>query len=108
MICALASQLSLQYEVQVAACRYYEQGKHLVATSSNFTDWVQTLPPTLQIVCEKAGMEAAVQNISFRRYLLERHGLSLYDYLNEHLSPDALHHWAHNGQVWGTTLDPNQ
>ena len=107
MIFALYSERLLQSEVQVAACRYYEQERHLVATSADFTDWVQDLPAPQRILCQGAGLRAAEQNLSFRRYLLERHGFSLYEYLTAHLSPQALHYWAHRCQAWGTALNPN-
>ena len=108
MTCAFSLELLLQqHEVQVAACHYYEQEKHLAATSADFADWVQGLPITQQIICQAAGFEAAKCNISFRRYLLERCGFSLYDHMNAHLSSAATQYWRCGCNVWGCALDPN-
>ena len=108
MISALFPEPLLQSEVQVAACRYYEQGRHLVATAADFTDWVHSLPATQRIICQRAGFRAAQPNLSFRRYLLECHGFSLCEYFTAHLSPEALHYWATSYQPWGTALNPNR
>lgn len=58
-----------------------------------------------------AGYEAAKQNLSFRRYVLELHGYCLYEYMKTHLSPTALHFWLHKHEVlgiWGASLNPNE
>lgn len=45
--------------------------------------------------------------MSFRRYVLEVRGFSLYDYLAERLSPDAFAYWLEQKHEHGLSLDPN-
>lgn len=55
-----------------------------------------------------AGFQAANQNISFRRYLLELHGFSLYDYMGTHLSLAAMRHWQQGCPIQEAALNPNR
>lgn len=96
-------------EIQLATCAYFEQGRRLVATSADFDAWVAGLLGVQQVVCQAAGFEAAKQNISFRRFLLESNGFSLYEYMEQHLSALAFEYWRrhYSGGVWGAALNPN-
>lgn len=83
----------LRIEVQQAVYHYFQLGAELVATDSDFSDWLTGLPAPLYALCRAAGFGAERQNLSFRRFLLEVRGHSLHEYLADQLSPEAFAHW---------------
>jgi hypothetical protein len=98
-------------EIQVAVCQYFAQGSNIEPDESSFSTWLVGLPAKQRIISMVAGFEAANQNLSFRRYVLELHGFCLYEYMTAHLSPTALHFWLHRQEVlgiWGASLNPNE
>lgn len=96
------------YEIQAATIRYYAQDEGLLATPEHFAAWLEGLPPRRRAVCAYSGWPAARDHASFRRYVLELHGFSLYAHFQAHLSPGAFAYWRQGGGDWQSALDPNQ
>ena len=94
-------------EVQLAVYHYFTQGADIEPLETEYEVWLVGLPSLQKVVCTVAGFEASKQNISFRRYLLELRGFSLYEYMKTHLSPSALVYWRNQSDVWGAALNPN-
>ena len=91
----------------MAVCRYFELGGGIEPKEEEYEVWLEGLPYLQKVICTVAGFEAARQNISFRRYLLELRGHSLYEYMKQHLTPAGLVYWRNQTDVWGAALNPN-
>ena len=101
-------EIWFRYEIQVATIHYYAQDEGLPTTPAHFTMWLDGLPPQRRAVCAANGWPAARHHASFRRYVLELHGFSLYTHFQGHLSPGAFAYWQQGGGDWQSALDPNQ
>ena len=96
----------LRNEIQTGIYHYFQQLANEAPTEEDFTNWVAGLPRRLSIICGINGLGVAKGNLSFMRYVLEVRGLSLYEYLSERVSAEALALWM-TSKEYGTSLHPN-
>jgi|GEM_PF-1728192 len=104
----VSAEVCFLYEIQVATIHYYAQDEGLPTTPAHFAAWLEDLPPRRRAACAANGWPAARHHASFRRYVLELHGFSLYTHFQGHLSPGAFAYWQQGGGDWQSALDPNQ
>ncbi|HEX8660216.1 MAG TPA: hypothetical protein VF690_21910 [Hymenobacter sp.] len=96
----------LRLEIRSAVHQYFAQGTALTPTEAEYEAWLLGLPGPLYAISRGAGFQCALLNRSFRRFVLEVRGFSLYEYLVEQLSPEALALWG-TFKEQGSGLDPN-
>jgi hypothetical protein len=96
----------LRIVIQVAVSQYFAQGAALTPTEADYEAWLAGLPGPLYALSRGAGLQCARNNRSFRRFVLEARGFSLYEHLAEHLSPEALALWS-TFKEHGSGLNPN-
>ena len=103
---SISPDVYLRYEVQRAVCRYFAQSVNLEPTEADYHNWLPGLPDPLYAICRAAGFPVAKRNLSFRRFVLEVRGFSLYEFLSEEISPEALSLWL-TLKEYGSGLNPN-
>ncbi|MBF9237702.1 hypothetical protein I2I05_09880 [Hymenobacter sp. BT683] len=72
---------------------YYREARHVAATPSDFAAWLATLPASRRAHAESRGLASARSIPDFKRFLLERRGHSLTDFLAARLAPSVLAFW---------------
>ena len=72
---------------------YYREARHLEATPDDFAAWLATLPVVRRAHAESRGLASARSIPNFKRFLLERGGHSLTDFLTARLAPNVLAFW---------------
>lgn len=72
---------------------YYREARHVEAAPADFTAWLATLPPSRRAHAVARGLASARAIPDFKRFLLERRGHSLADFLAARLSPSVLQFW---------------
>ncbi len=84
-------------KVVEAVLAYYCLADSFSPTVSDALAWYTTLPPDVQ---QRIGILSTHEWLSFpdfKRYLLEKNGISLHTYLTAHLAPPELNHWLLHG-----------
>ena len=84
-------------KVVEVALTYYRLADSCSATITEALVWYTTLPPDVQ---QQLGVLPPHEWLSFpdfKRYLLEKNGISLHTYMATHLTPHQLNHWLLNG-----------
>ncbi|WP_426061642.1 hypothetical protein [Hymenobacter sp. B1770] len=72
---------------------YYREARHVNASPADFATWLATLPAARRAHAESRGLASARSIPDFKRFLLERRGFSLTDFLAARLSPRVLAFW---------------
>jgi hypothetical protein len=72
---------------------YYREARNLEATPADFAAWLATLPAPRRSHAESRGLASSRSIPDFKRFLLERRGYSLTDFLAARLSPSVLAFW---------------
>jgi len=79
----------LQYEAQRSILEYFACYQQLEPTPTDFKHWLESLPYSIRAISICSGYQCALQNLSFKRYVLETRGYSLYDHLQATISVEA-------------------
>ncbi|MGI4742440.1 MAG: hypothetical protein ACRYG7_45360 [Janthinobacterium lividum] len=80
-----------------AALAYYRLADSFSATLPDALAWYETVPPDIQ---QEIGLLAPHKWLTFpnfKRYLLEKNGISLHTYMATHLAAHDLNHWLLHG-----------
>ena len=72
---------------------YYREARNVQATHAEFAAWLATLPAGRRAHAESRGLASARSIPDFKRFLLEKRGYSLTDFLSARLSPSVLAFW---------------
>ena len=72
---------------------YYREARNVQATPAEFAAWLATLPAARRSHAESRGLASARSIPDFKRFLLEKRGYSLTDFLKARLSPSVLAFW---------------
>ncbi|ALW86651.1 hypothetical protein AUC43_17140 [Hymenobacter sedentarius] len=72
---------------------YYREARKVEATPADFAAWLATLPASRRAHAESRGLASARAIPDFKRFLLEKRGHSLVDFLAARLSPSVLEFW---------------
>lgn len=81
-------------EISEVSRAYYAQSATIRITPTDFAEWLSQLPAGPQATCAALGFEACRVALSFQRFCLEWHGLTMREYLAAHLSYEAYCYWA--------------
>lgn len=83
------SPLTVAEQVVAAELAYYQHGAGCPPTTADQTTWRRQQAVHLLLTLPEP--------VTFRRYVLERHGYSLHRYMATHLSPAAWRYWFAQG-----------
>ena len=72
---------------------YYREARNLEATPGDFAAWLAMLPAARRAHAESRGLVSARSIPDFKRFLLEKRGYSLTDFLRARLAPNVLAFW---------------
>lgn len=72
---------------------YYREARHVEATPADFAAWLATLPAPRRAHAEARGLASSRAIPDFKRFLLERRGYSLTEFLAARLAPNVLAFW---------------
>ncbi|OGX84597.1 hypothetical protein BEN48_02330 [Hymenobacter glacialis] len=72
---------------------YYREARHVDATSADFAAWLAALPAACRAHAEARGLASSRSITDFKRFLLEKRGHSLTEFLAARLAPDVLAFW---------------
>lgn len=92
-----ATHSTMTEKVTEAMLAYYRLAESFPATINQALAWFDTLPPGVQ---QQIGILAPHEWFffpDFKRYLLEKRGISLHTYMTTHLASAELNHWLLHG-----------
>jgi len=92
-------------EITHAARGYYAQAACVRITATDFSDWLQQLNPTERAEFQAKGFVVAQAERDFLRFALELRGLSMREYMMEHLSLPAFELWITHAEFNGDLPD---
>jgi hypothetical protein len=72
---------------------YYREARNVQPTAADFSAWLATLPASRRAHAESRGLASSCSIPDFKRFLLEKRGFSLTDFLTARLSPPVLAFW---------------
>ena len=72
---------------------YYREARHVDATPADFVAWLAALPAARRAHAESRGLASCRSIPDFKRFLLERRGYSLTEFLAARLAPNVLAFW---------------
>lgn len=84
-------------KVVEAALAYYRLADAFSATLHDALAWYETVPPDIQQHISSSAPHEWVAFPKFKRYLLEKNGLSMHTYMATHLASPDLNHWLLHG-----------
>ncbi len=92
-------------EITHAARSYYAQAARVPITATDFFDWLQQLIPAERAEFQAKGFAIAQTERSFLRFALELRGVSMREYMMEHLSIRAFELWTTHAEFNGDLPD---
>ncbi len=92
-------------EITRAARGYYAQAARVPITATDFFDWLKQLSPAGRAEFEAQGLAFAQTERAFLRFVLELRGISMLEYMMEHLSVPAFELWAAHAEFNGDLPD---
>ncbi|MFD1468049.1 hypothetical protein ACFQ48_07415 [Hymenobacter caeli] len=92
-------------EISQAARGYYAQATRAQLTATDFFDWLRQLNPTERAEFQAKGFAVAQTERNFLRFALELRGISMREYMMEHLSLPAFELWIAHAEFNGDLPD---
>ena len=89
--------LTTTEKVAEAVLAYYRLADSFPVTINEALAWGETLPPDVQQLIGVLPPHEWLFFPDFKRYLLEKRGISLHAYMTSHLAPREVSHWLLHG-----------
>ncbi len=93
--------LGLLAETTRAAKAYYAQTSDFPLTTTDFFDWLASLPAPYRAAVQAHGFTTSQAEPGFLRYCLENRGYAMRPFMAEWLSATAFALWQHHGEFNG-------
>jgi hypothetical protein len=98
------STASPQEKVTEAVLAYWRLADKYSPSAQELAEWFDSLSPYVQTQLTVLGLEQALRLPLFKRYLLERRGLSMHTFMQATLTEDEFPYWVddNDGEIPST------